>query len=305
MLTCEALDNFLTFKDGATKKETVKWYRKRLGSLRKMYGDLDIAEVKPEHLDLWRADIVNRTSRYETHPTRPSINTRGLSVHTQHGYIRAARTFFRFCLRREYIERNPAMDLGLPPLPKQPPKHITNEDIDQLLLTAKGKGSVRDYALVIVLSSTGCRIGGLEGLRWDQVDLDAGIIKAQEKFDHVHDYYLIEDAKAALRNWREECKGEIVFPNNRSGAPLTYYGLYQIIKRLAKKGGVSGRWNPHSFRHHKARELLNNGASLEVVADILHHGDVTTTVTAYARWTKKEVHEKHGLYSRQKYPEQE
>ncbi len=303
MLVLEALDNFLVFKDGATKKETVKWYRKRLKSLAKMYGDLDITEIKPEHLDRWRADLVNRTTRYDHHPTRPSINTRGLSVPTQHGYVRAVRAFFRFCLRRGYIEHNPAMDLGLPRLPKQEPKHITDEDIDQLLEAAKG--NPRDYALVIVLSSTGCRIGGLKELRWDQVDLDAGVIKSQEKFDCMHDYYLIEDAKTALRTWREECKGEIVFSNITTGAPLTYYGLYQVIKRLAKKSGVSGRWNPHSFRHHKARELLNNGASLEIVAEILGHSDVATTANAYARWTKKEVQEKHGRYSRQKYPERE
>ena len=175
MLISEALDNFLASKDGVDKPVTVKWYRKRLRSLVEVYGHLDITEVEPEHLDRWRASLANRKTRYDDHPTRPSVNTRGLSIYTLHGYVRAVRTFFRFCLRRRYIDRNPAEGLKLPRLPKQPPKHIADADINLLLLAAEGKP--RDYALVIVLASTGCRVGGLEGLTWDQVDLDAGVIE--------------------------------------------------------------------------------------------------------------------------------
>jgi len=300
MLLSKALDNFTTSKVGVAKPATIDWYHKRLKSLVEKYGQLDITEVKPEHLDRWRAGLASRQTRYDDHPTRPSVNTRGLSAHTLHGHVRAARSFFRFCFRRGYVERNPATDLAFPPLPNQPPKHITDEDIDRLLAAAEG--NPRDYALVITLANSGCRIGGLKWLKWDDVDLDAGAFEVREKFNCVNEYYLVGDARAALRDWREECGCEVVFPNSRTGKQLSYHGLYLVVKRLARKAGIEKRWNPHSFRHHKARELLDNGASLETVAEILHHKDVGTTAMFYARWTRQEVKKKHDRFSRQRYP---
>ncbi len=214
MLLSTALDNFLVSKMGVNQPITIAWYRKRLKSLLEMYPDLGVENITPEHLDKWRADLATRTTRYNNHPTRPSINTRGLSVYTLHGHIRAARALFRFCKRRGYTASNVAEDLKLPRLPKEPPKHITDDNIDKLLLAAQDKP--RDYAIIIVLACTGCRVGGLADLTRDHVDLDAGIIETHEKFNQVNNYYLTEEPLAALRHWLEISEPNeynAVFPN--------------------------------------------------------------------------------------------
>lgn len=299
MLLSAAVECFLTWKRGADKASTVKWYTAMLKTLLDACPDALVEAVTPEMLDAWRAALAGR-ERYAGTPSRLKSN-RGLSVYSLHGHIRAVRTFFKFCQRRGYIVVNPALDLRCPRLPAEPPKHITDDDVDRLLVAAGD--NLRDYALVLVLASTGCRVGGLAGLERSAVDLKTGVIECFEKFDCVNAYYLSEQPLDVLRRWMAVCEGVAVFPNVRTGEALTENGIYQVLKRLAEKAGIAGRWNPHSFRHRKARELLENGASLEIVAEILHHKDISTTARNYGRWTKREVQEKHKRFSRKRFPD--
>jgi len=299
MKLAKAFEYFVTSKVGADKPATISWYKRRLKSLVGLYGETDLADIMPEDLDSWRAKLAQRQVCYENHPSRRSVENHGLSVYTLHAHIRACKTFFGFCMQRGYLKNNPAVELKRPQLPKEPPKHITDDDLDRLLLAAQD--NPRDYAFIIALAATGSRIGGFVGLTWEQVDLNKGVIESHEKFGKVNEYYLTPEPLEALWRWRRLCEFSVVFPKS-NGEPLTYDGLYQIIERCAREAGVEGRCNPHSFRHHKARELLENGASLEVVAEILKHENVATTAQFYGRWTKEEIRQKHQRYSRQHYP---
>lgn len=301
MLLQDAVNHFINAKRGVDDAATIKWYRARLKSLLDQHGETELKDITPEHLDQWRVTLTERGKRYTDHPTR-SAEAGGLSLNTIHGYIRAVRTFFKFCLKRGYLDRDPAADLKRPRLPKAPPKHITDTDVDRLLRVATG----RDRVVILVLADTGCRVGGLAGMTRDQIDLERGILHLQEKFNKTNEYYLTPQVLTVLHTYLKTTppgKFNAVFASQNTDAPLGTTGIYQIIKRLAQKAGVTGRWNPHAFRHHKARELLENGASLELVAEILHHENIQTTAQAYGRWTQNEIQEKHRRYSRQDYPE--
>ena len=303
MLLHTAVENFFNAKIGILKTSTIRWYRLRLKSLTDMYGERDIGDITPEDLDRWRAAIATRDTRYTDHPYRHELNDRGLTPRTLHGYVRAVRTFFNFCMRRHYVERNPSFDLAYPRLPKEPPKHITDADIDRLLKAAR---SLRDYTIVLILADTGCRVGGLASLTRDQIDLETGTLYLKEKFDKLNVYYLNEQPLTYLKKLIAEtppAKHNAVFLNQNTGEPLKTTGFNQVLKRLAEIAGVKGRCNPHSFRHHKARELLDNGLSLEAGAELLNHENIQTIASFYGRWTPEELREKHRGHSRKTYPD--
>ena len=282
MLLSTAIVRFLDSLDGARADATLVWYRARLTALKTHIGDLDIEDITVEHLENYRASL---------------SHNHNLSAYTIHGHCRATRALWKWLQKRGYIDRNIALDVALPRLPSNPPKHITSDDISRLLATAT---TARDRAMILVLASSGCRCGGIASLTRDDIDLDRGVIVCHEKFDRSNTYYLTDEAVSALRVWFAENSSPHVWPSTKGGK-LTASGIYQIIKRIATRAGIEGRWNPHSFRHHKARELLENGASLADVANILNHRDTTVTARFYARWTTEEVHQRFRQFSTQAY----
>ncbi len=90
---------------------------------------------------------------------------------------------------------------------------------------------------------------------------------------------------------------EVVFYNLETLQPLTRNGLYQVLRRMARRAGVKGRFNPHSLRHTFAREYIRAGGDLATLSKLLGHRDVSTTVSHYAVFTDREIAEKHEKYS--------
>lgn len=280
MLLSTAIEQYVTSLAGARADATVKWYQNRLSALLRHVGDTPVDQITIEDLESYRAAIA-----------------RGRSPYTTHGHCRATRALWKWLRKRGHVPSNIALEVQLPRLPSNPPKHIARDDIARLLNAATRN---RDRAIILVLASSGCRVGGLAHLTREEIDLEHGIILCHEKFDRVNTYYLTEEAITALRAWLEENPTGPVWQSNKGG-PLSESGIYQLLKRLAKRAGLDGRWNPHAFRHQKARELLENGASLADVANILNHRDESITARFYARWTKEEVHNRFDQFSQQSY----
>jgi site-specific recombinase XerD len=224
----------------------------------------------------------------------------GLSPYTLHGYARAWRTFFRWCVQQDYLHHNPAILLKQPPLPEQPPKALLPEDLARLLAVAHD--DPRDYAIVCFLADTGCRVGGLVGLLLADLNFETGRAVVREKGcggeRKSRTVYMkactVEALRAYLR--AHPCEAEArVFQGQRG--PLTTSGVYQLFKRLAHKAKITGRHNPHAFRHGFARGALQNGADIGTVAQLLGHSDVSITVRFYSRWSDEELKAKHATVS--------
>jgi site-specific recombinase XerD len=103
---------------------------------------------------------------------------------------------------------------------------------------------------------------------------------------------MVRRSANALRSWLDvrDLPGRSVFGLKASG-------VYQVLERTARRGGVRGRWNPHAFRHGFARGLLDNGADLATVSQLMGHSDVSITVRFYARWSDEELHRKHARFT--------
>ncbi len=111
--------------------------------------------------------------------------------------------------------------------------------------------------------------------------------------------YFSEYTKGAIEEYlrvRPESGSDRLFVSKRGG-DMTPRAVYQVLKRLAGKAGVRGRFNPHAFRHGWAREALRNGADLGTVSDILGHSSIEVTKKFYARWADDELRERHDRFT--------
>lgn len=302
MMLSEAVSQFLLSKSGFRSDETTAWYAKRLKQLVEHFGgDTAIERVTASDLRGWFHALRSRDARWSDHPSRPE-QAGGLSVWTLRGYVRVARTFFRWLLLEGLLRANPAERLEMPARPRLPRRGIEDDDADRIIAAARD--DARDYALVLVLADTACRVGGLVGLTLADVDLKARRVTVREKglgggnlARVVPMSSLTADALRAWLKARPKIDDDHVFVGCHD-RPLTTGGAYQVVKRLAKCAGVASGFNPHNWRHAAARLMLANGASLAQVGRFLGHTSIDVTYFFYGTFSDAEVQQVHAKYSR-------
>lgn len=299
----EAVQLFINARTGEVSTETIEWYKRRLGLFVQYSGTRDVKTITIDDLRAYRVALIARTTRWETHPTRPTEEG-GFSPYTLHQLIRTVRTFFKWLQKDGKNETNPAEDLGLPELPETPPKEVTEADLKTLLNYAKKHASARDYALLCFIADTNVRAAGVTGLKIKNLDLTINQALVMEKGNGGNQrgrYVSFKDRTAqALRIWLEQHPGgEYVFCSTKNHAkPLTTSGVHSLLERMAKEAGVTGRHNPHGFRHGWAMGALRRGADLATVSQAMGHSSITVTAKFYARWSDRELRERHKRFSR-------
>ncbi len=198
------------------------------------------------------------------------------------------------------LTKSPAARLELPRLPQnESPKAITESDL-QLILEAAKASSARDYAVVRILADTACRVGGLVGLQLNDLEMELHPARAtvKEKGDKTRTIFFKPATVNAVRTYladRKRCSSNQVFIGHRG--PLTESGIYSLLKRLARRSGVEGRFNPHSFRHAWARGAILKGADIAVVSDLLGHSDIQVTKRFYGRLNDEDRAKFHQQFS--------
>lgn len=281
MKLTEAITEFdLAMRGGSIAESTRTLYHYTLRELLAHCGDIDITEITLSQLRHFRANLFERP----------------LSLYTKHRHIRQTRHFFRWLVDEGHLSISPAARLELPKLPKnKPPKDINPIDRERMIEAAD---DVRDLAIVLFLAETGCRRAGLTSLRFGDIDLENHRAIVTEKGSKTRKVRFGPATAAALRAWlvvRPRDKwGDFVFVGKRG--PLTGSGVYRILERLAKKGGVEGRYNPHAFRHGLARRLLQHHLDLGTVSRILGHSDIETTHSFYAVWADNELDDRYDEF---------
>ncbi len=291
----ELFDQSLGIKSEATRR----WYARRLRTMAAYAGDVELTDVSVYTLRRWRNELAAQDTRWEDHPYRPTQAGK-LAPWTLHGYVRAVRRFFTWCVEEDLLKKSPAVRLELPKLPRdEPPKAITEADL-QLILEAAKTSSVRDYAIVRILADTACRVGGLAGLRLDDLKMDLRPSRAtvREKGDKTRTIFFKPATANAVQAYladRGQYSSNRLFIGLRG--PLTESGIYSLLKRLARKAGVEGRFNPHSFRHAWARGAILKGADIAVVSDLLGHSDIQVTKRFYGRLNDEDRAKLHQQFS--------
>lgn len=211
----------------------------------------------------------------------------GMIPTTQARIVSGIKTFYKYLLMEDVIKTNPSELLEAPKTRRKLPDVLTIEDIDNVLGAidlSKPEGP-RNKAIIQVLFSCGLRVSELTTLKISNLYLDIDFIKVTGKGNKERLIPIGSHAKQALKIWLEQVrvhvpikKGEedYVFLNRR-GAHLTREMVFIIIKQLAASIGLKKQISPHTFRHSFATYLIEGGADLRAVQEMLGHESITTT----------------------------
>ena len=201
--------------------------------------------------------------------------------------LAALKKFFRYLVATHKIVKDPLLLIHSPKQEKPLPAFLTVDDVFQLLgaIEIKTALDVRDRAVLEVFYSTGVRVSELVGLNWADVDFQLGIIRVLGKGSKERIVPIGEIALQALQDcgqeqrtkWHFSCKGETpVFLNNR-GERTTTRSVARIVEKHLKQAGIPIKMGPHGLRHSFATHLLNSGADLRVIQELLGHASLSTT----------------------------
>lgn len=283
------------------KPITIRWYRAMLTPAVDALAGLGIDQITANHLRAYMVGLRERHA-YQGAPQRREQDA-GLSPASLQSHHRALRRFFAWCKDEYALAANPLDRIRKPAAPRDQPKAVNLADLKRLIdATGTDRHGIRDRAILIFLADTGCRAGGLLGLRPADVDLEHGRAVLREKGDKTRIVPFTRLTAHLLRAWlaaRPEQAATLFcsLSDQHYAKPFTLSGLHQMLKRLKQRSGVQGRVNPHSFRHGFAREYLINGGDLATLAQLMGHTTVQVTASYYAIFTMRELQERHQQFS--------
>jgi integrase/recombinase XerD len=201
--------------------------------------------------------------------------------------VAAVRSFFHFLVGESVLTDDPTATLDTPQVKKRLPQTLSREQMERLLAAptkSDGAKALRDAALLEVLYATGMRVSELVALNVADIDLRTGAVRCIGKGDKERLIPLYPRAVETLGiylddgrpSYRKQPDEEALFLNPR-GRRLTRQGLWLIIKDYVEKAGIDGEVTPHTLRHSFATHLLDGGAGLREVQQLLGHSNVSTT----------------------------
>ncbi|RKY63370.1 MAG: tyrosine recombinase XerC [Candidatus Latescibacterota bacterium] len=195
--------------------------------------------------------------------------------------VASLKSFFKFLSARKIIKSNPVALLSSPKKPDRLPDFLTLEEVEKILNIPSEKNwqSLRDKAILELLYSTGIRVGELTSLKIGDIDFFQELIKVKGKGKKERIVPIGRYALKALIEYierRPNKKEKNVFLN-KYGKPLSERSVERIIDKFSKKAGIGKKITPHTFRHTFATHMLDRGADLRTVQELLGHERITTT----------------------------
>jgi tyrosine recombinase XerC len=263
----EKFINYLRVEKGASP-HTVKNYSIDLNAFSLFLGDKDISSV--DHLVLRRFLAEMRSKNF--------------SKRTIARKLASLRTFFKFLYREGHIKSNPITAISTPKLDKTLPVVLDVDKVARLVQSPKpdSETGLRDRAILETLYSTGTRVSELVGLDTGDVDFISGVIKVIGKGSKERICPIGDTALGAIRRYveaknpRKVRDKDAVFLN-KSGRRLTDRSVRRIVDKHIKTASINAHISPHSLRHSFATHLLDRGADLRSVQELLGHMNLSTT----------------------------
>ncbi|MBM4262277.1 MAG: tyrosine recombinase XerC [Deltaproteobacteria bacterium] len=201
--------------------------------------------------------------------------------------LAALKSFFGYLLATHEIDKDPLLLIETPKQEKPLPVFLSVDDVFHLLNGVKVEKilDTRDRAALEVFYSTGIRVSELVGLNWADIDSNLGIVRVLGKGSKERIVPIGAVALQALRDygaeqrkkWHVESKGAAPVFLNHSGQRISTRSVARIVEKHLKKAGIAVRMGPHGLRHTFATHLLNSGADLRVIQELLGHASLSTT----------------------------
>ncbi|MCI8671800.1 MAG: site-specific tyrosine recombinase XerD [Bacilli bacterium] len=223
------------------------------------------------------------------------------SAKTRAHYLTTINNFYKYLISENIIKQNPCEGIKMPKLEKKLPVYLTVEEVDNLLdINTSTAYDLRNKAMLEVLYATGVRVSELCDLQMSNLFLDDGIIKVFGKGSKERLVPINETAIKYLREYlrfsRDSLLGtkdsEYVFISSRH-TRITRQAFFKFLKKLCEEKGIKKNISPHILRHSFATHLINNGADLRIVQELLGHSDIQTT-QIYTHLSNEKLEEEYN-----------
>jgi integrase/recombinase XerD len=222
----------------------------------------------------------------------------GKSSKTIARHVASIRSFHQFLLREHIVDKDPSVHIETPQVERTLPKVLSPDEVEALL-TAPDESTPfgrREKAMLELLYATGIRVTELMNLNVEDVHMTMGFVRCIGKGDKERIVPMGKMASEALQKYIEEGRPKLLKRNqkeealflNHHGRRLTRQGFWKILKKLALSAQIEKELTPHTLRHSFATHLLENGADLRAVQEMLGHADISTT-QIYTHVTKKRL----------------
>ncbi|EKN69675.1 site-specific tyrosine recombinase XerD [Neobacillus bataviensis LMG 21833] len=287
----KAFMNYMIVEKGLAKN-TIVSYERDLNSYLRYLKDVESIQSLNE---IQRVHIIHFLSFLKDH---------GKSAKTLARHVASVRAFHQFLLRDKATDQDPSVLIESPKLERALPKVLSLREVEILLDTPDSHDhfGIRDKAMLELLYATGIRVSELIGLDIENIHLTMGFVRCMGKGNKERIIPIGRTAAEAIKHYLENGRPHFVTMKhhddalflNHQGHRLTRQGFWKILKKLAKEAGIEKELTPHTLRHSFATHLLENGADLRAVQEMLGHADISTT-QIYTNVTKtrlKDVYSK-------------
>lgn len=213
------------------------------------------------------------------------INSLNESDHSIAHLVTSLKSFYKYLMINSKIKVNPVDLISSPKLSRKLPKVLNTSEVDKLLdIELLNDFDFRNKAMLELMYACGLRVSELVNLKITDLDLENNVVKifgkgSKERIIPIGDYatvalkiYILEHRNNMLKNKASN----ILFLNNH-GNPLTRVGFFKILKAIALKANIKKEFSPHTLRHSFATHLLDNGADLRSIQELLGHSSISTT----------------------------
>ncbi|MBI3881113.1 MAG: tyrosine recombinase [Verrucomicrobia bacterium] len=282
-------------------EHTQKTYALALGRFVKWAEKKNLADWRAVELPHLMDYLAHERQRGLKHEEKTS--TRRLTAASIYSEIAAFRAFFKFCELEKHLPVNVAENLSLPSRWKHLPRALTAEDIERLLrpIPPETPAALCVQAIVELAYASGLRLAELRGLRIEQLHLEAGFVNVIGKGNKERVVPVGRVAVAAIERYLAAGRPKLVTPKSpgnvfltKRGTPFAQTTMWARIKKRARLAGIEKNITPHMLRHSFATHLLEHGADLRVIQEMLGHASISTTevYTHVTGGRLREVHRK-------------
>lgn len=292
MIMKEHIDNFIYFLEveRAVSNNTTQSYRRDLEKFAKY-----IALRKKNITDITREDLVNFLM---------NLKDKNLSTSTIARNLAALKTFWKFLASEQIVKKNVAAAVDTPKTWKTLPDVLTRDEIEKLLEAPSNRtgSGIRDRAILEVMYASGLRVSEVKSLKKTDINLASGFLKCSGKGGKERIVPVGRIAIEAVERYLERSRSKVFQKTqdnhlflSKLGKSISRQSLWKMIQKYAKIAGIKKHITPHTLRHSFATHLLEGGAELIGVQEMLGHADISTTqIYTHIDTDKlKRVHEKY------------
>jgi len=246
----------------------------------------------------------NKVERYDIVAYLQQMKIARKSTATISRTISSIRTFHQFLVREQMIQHDASIHIETPKSDRLLPEIITFDEVERLLeINERTPLALRNKAMLELLYATGLRVTELVSLQVSDLHLMMGFVRCLGKGNKERIIPVGDIAKSALEEYLQYAREELIKKNknesslfvNHHGRPLSRQGFWKIIKAVARDAGLTKEITPHMLRHSFATHLLENGADLRAVQEMLGHSDISTT-QIYTHITKTRLKDMYDQF---------